>query len=610
MLSPLQSGFRPGHSTTTALINVLDDIRSGMENSQLTVMVLIDFSNAFNMVNYDILLAILSQARVSSSVGTWFSSYLRGRQQAVRVDQTISDWCALTAGVPQSGILSPLLFSLFINFLTTMIHSSYHLYADDLQLYVHADKNSLDEALICLNNDLQRISEWSNCYGISVNPSKCLAIIIGSSRQLAFLDLGSLNPLLYNGTVIKFQPCVKNLGLLIDCTLSWENQVEEYKGFAGTIAEFCALSLGEQNALNGFLQKFLLRPAFARMRQSWPPHKIKKMARNLTRQERVQILSLHGHGLNISQISRELHVSRETVRRWVQRDAEEGTIEDHPRAPPVSIITPDRINHMVNVYQEAPFTKTSTFALEYDCNVKTIRNALHKAGVHHRRPAKKIILTTAQKEARVRFARDYRDFDFSNAIFSDEKCFKSSQHGCQNLWRINHTRYEPRNVRPNNESGRIVINMWGWMSADGPGELAHIDGRDTGQTYRELLEEVMLPSVRTVYPVDEVPSFAFFLDNCSIHRARVVQNWLGQQSEVRSIPWPSRSPDLNPIEHLWALMVQRWDCRNERTKNDLTAHCNEVWDSIRGSDLCQKLVDSMRSRCDAVIDAGGASTKY
>lgn len=242
--------------------------------------------------------------------------------------------------------------------------------------------------------------------------------------------------------------------------------------------------------------------------------------------------------------------------------------------------------------------------------MQAIRTALHRAGVHHRRPAVKIILGQEQKEARVRFARDYRDFDYSRAIFSDEKSFKSSQHGRRNLWRVNNTRYEPRNVKSNNESGRIIVNMWGWMSADGPGELHYINERATGQVYAELLEEVMLPTVRAVYPGEEVPQFYFFQDNCPIHRARVVQNWLLQYPEIRTVPWPSRSPDLNPIENLWAIMVQRWDSRNERTKAALVTHCDEVWDSIRGSDLCEVLVRSMRNRCDAIIDAGGALTKY
>lgn len=116
----------------TALLKVTDDIRQAMDDKLLTILTLLDFSSAFNSVDFDILLAILRSLNVSSSATAWFESYLRGRSQRVRCDEATSDWCDLVAGVPQGGVLSPLLFSIFINTATTVISSNFHLYADDL----------------------------------------------------------------------------------------------------------------------------------------------------------------------------------------------------------------------------------------------------------------------------------------------------------------------------------------------------------------------------------------------------------------------------------------------------------------------------------------------
>lgn len=242
--------------------------------------------------------------------------------------------------------------------------------------------------------------------------------------------------------------------------------------------------------------------------------------------------------------------------------------------------------------------------------MQCVRDTLHRAGIHHRRPAKKVIYNENQKTARLAFAREYRDLDFSKAIFSDEKSFKSCQLGRKNLWRPNGTRYEAINLIPNTESGRVVANMWGWMSAAGPGELVFIAERATGPIYREVLENTMLPTVRTVYPEQELPEFFFIQDNSPIHCSHIVSDWFAQHPEVKKLPWPSRSPDLNPIENLWGKMVQEWDKRDERTKAALVEHCHSVWESMRGRDLCQGLVGSMRRRCDAVIDAAGGPTKY
>lgn len=227
LLSKFQSGFRPGHSTATALLKVTEDVRDGLENSKVTVLVLIDFSNAFNTVDHDILLAILSQIGVSSLSRDWFSSYLRGRQQAVRADRDYSDWCDLVTGVPQGGILSPLLFSLFINSITTILKCSYHLYADDLQLYAQSDVASLDNCISILNADLKTIGEWSGKFGVAVNVGKCQAILIGSSYYLRNLDTSQLMPLMFDNSVISLSPHVKDLGLYIDDTLSWNKQVAQ-----------------------------------------------------------------------------------------------------------------------------------------------------------------------------------------------------------------------------------------------------------------------------------------------------------------------------------------------------------------------------------------------
>lgn len=227
LISPFQSGFRPGHSTATALLNVTEDVRECMENTKLTILVLIDFSNAFNNVDHDILLAVLSHLGASSSVTDWFSSYLCGRQQAVLADGLTSGWCDLETGVPQGGILSPILFSIFINQLTLNLKCAHHLYADDLQLHANAEASNISDAVLALVNDLHTIQEWSSRFGISVNPSKCQAIILGSPYLIKRLDLSLTPPIHFNGTLIPYSSQVKDLGLNIDSTFSWAAHITE-----------------------------------------------------------------------------------------------------------------------------------------------------------------------------------------------------------------------------------------------------------------------------------------------------------------------------------------------------------------------------------------------
>lgn len=296
---------------------------------------------------------------------------------------------------------------------------------------------------------------------------------------------------------------------------------------------------------------------------------------------------------------------------WVRRFEEEGSLLHRQRAGrPRLIDTPQR-QAMVVDYEENGFIPTNHYASLFDTSVDTVRRALHSEGLHYRRHAVKPSLTDNHKRARLEFALEFLDLDWSNVIFTDEKTFKSSQHGRLSLWRRNNTRWNSGHVVPNMESGRITVNMWGWMSGADPGELVRLPSRANSANYVEVLEETMLPTVRNVYPEEQLPIISFVQDNCPIHRSRIVREWFSQHdNNIKVIPWPARSPDLNPIENLWDVIVQRWDKQNERTPETLEAHCLKIWDSIRGSDLCRNLVGSMRSRLQAVIEQGGGYTRY
>ncbi|CAK1588609.1 unnamed protein product [Parnassius mnemosyne] len=211
ILNPFQSGFRSGHSTTTALLKITDDIRHGMENHQVTLLVLLDFSNAFNTVDHDILLGILRSLNISPTAITWFHSYLYGRRQRIRVHDRLSSWLDTVAGVPQGGVLSPLLFAIFINTITSQISSLYHLYADDLQIYLQTTIEDLPKAVECINKDLTCILDWSLSYGLTVNPLKSQAIIIGSPRMICKIKKCQLQHVVYFGVIREFPSLIMTL---------------------------------------------------------------------------------------------------------------------------------------------------------------------------------------------------------------------------------------------------------------------------------------------------------------------------------------------------------------------------------------------------------------
>ena len=224
-LDPLQSGFRPGYSTQSALIKITSDIQTAIDDKKLTILILLDFSKAFDSIIHSILFNKLKSLSFSNSSISWFQSFLSQRTQAVSIpNQPLSAYLPLSSGVAQGSSMSPLLFSSYINDLNdSIIHCSHHLYADDSQIYLSFSPAELLVAFAKIQEDLDRISAWANLNGLRLNAAKTQAILIGSKPLLR--SHTNFPSLYLNNHPITFYPFVKNLGFLIDQTLSWNHHI-------------------------------------------------------------------------------------------------------------------------------------------------------------------------------------------------------------------------------------------------------------------------------------------------------------------------------------------------------------------------------------------------
>ena len=222
----LQSAYKNNHSTITALLNVVDDIYDALEDSQLTFLVLLDYSKAFDCANHRLILAKLRAAGFCSDALTWMSSYLNNRQQKVVTGSSESQWEFMNNGVPQGSILGPLLFTVLVSDISDAIkRGRYHLYADDTQLYYHCKCKDANSTIDKINSDLNDISEYSRKNCLNLNETKSKYIIIASRPNLKKLKTMDLKDIKLNDKIIERVFEAKNLGITFDESLSWTRHI-------------------------------------------------------------------------------------------------------------------------------------------------------------------------------------------------------------------------------------------------------------------------------------------------------------------------------------------------------------------------------------------------
>uniref|UniRef100_A0A8C5BQM8 Reverse transcriptase domain-containing protein n=1 Tax=Gadus morhua TaxID=8049 RepID=A0A8C5BQM8_GADMO len=183
---PFQSGFRPKHSTETALVKITNDLFLAANSGLLTILILLDLSAAFNTISHPLLLDRLAGIGITGAELSWFTSYLTGRQQFLQLSNHKSGCSGVSLGVPQGSVLGPLLFTTYLLPLGTLLRHHgvhFHCYADDTQVYI-STKPTAAIPPTSLITCLEEIRSWLSRNFLKLNGNKTEALLIGSKSTL------------------------------------------------------------------------------------------------------------------------------------------------------------------------------------------------------------------------------------------------------------------------------------------------------------------------------------------------------------------------------------------------------------------------------------------
>ena len=231
------------------MLRVTSDLIRAIDDGKVSVLALLDLSAAFDILDHDILIHRLDHLfGIKGKVIDWLKSYLSNRCEKVVLNTNESGALSIKHGVPQGSVSGPILFSLYSQPLTEIInhHSfKYHAYADDTQIYKSVPLKNVPDMLNDLNTCITNVREWMTSNKLKMNGDKTEIMLVGTQYKINSISA-------FHVTIIResipILSKVKNLGVILDNTLSMEQAVSQ-------IRKVCLLELRRISEIRRFIDE-------------------------------------------------------------------------------------------------------------------------------------------------------------------------------------------------------------------------------------------------------------------------------------------------------------------------------------------------------------------
>ena len=218
-----QFGFRKGHSTSHAIITLVEKVSKALDTGKIVVGIYLDIRKAFDCVSHKILLDKLYKIGIRGNIHILLESYLLSRTQYVCYNDCNSDVKPIEYGVPQGSILGPLLFILYMNDFSNSSELLFSiLFADDTSVFLEG--NIYTKIIASLNAELLNVTTWLNANKLKINVKKTHYMVFHKAKVKT-----SGHDLIMQGNPIQCVTSTKFLGIIIDNKLKWNEHITYIK---------------------------------------------------------------------------------------------------------------------------------------------------------------------------------------------------------------------------------------------------------------------------------------------------------------------------------------------------------------------------------------------
>ena len=298
--------------------------------------------------------------------------------------------------------------------------------------------------------------------------------------------------------------------------------------------------------------------------------------------QRNLVIDLFKQGKTFRSINKATGMALGTISDLIKKYNMFGYVQNQPRFGAKRKTTSRIDRQIVKMVQKNRFLSAPKVSslLEKDFGLKvsscTIRNRLKESGFKARVPRKKPFLSKIHRKRRLVFAKKYVNMPVSfwrKVLWTDESKFNLvKSDGAQKVWRKKGEAFTLSCIRGTVKFSGGNVMVWGSMAWNGTGKLEFIDGIMDSEVYVNILNKNLLASTKKLRLGKH---FIFQQDNDPKHVSKKAKEFFIQK-QIELLEWPAQSPDINPIEHLWAILDKKCGTQCLKRKEDLKIMLQEA----------------------------------